>query len=355
MHQHRPGIATEAGNPSEMNVLPWHQAEFGRFVLARDKMPHALLIRGRRGTGKHLFAQALAQALLCEKPPATGAACGRCPSCGWMESAAHPDFRMLEPAAAAEDDGSGAGAERKKSSQQITIDQVRELADFVNLSSHRGGHRLVVIHPAEALNVSAANALLKNLEEPPVGVGFILVAHRAHHLLPTIVSRCRQAILPDPDPAEAAAWLHAQGIKDAALALAQAGNSPLLARQHAGDDYWQQREFLLRRIADPAFDPLQAAEQIRDYPVPDVVGWLQKWTFDLFLSKCNCGVRYNPDYGTEIAALAAHADTVQVVRFHRSTIGLQRIIHHPLNARLLFEQLLIDYAALLQRDGARQA
>lgn len=337
-----------------MNVLPWHQVEFERLVSARDRLPHALLIRGRQGIGKQLFAQVLARALLCEEPSDTGASCGRCPSCGWMEAAGHPDFRLLEPAILAEVD-EGQGADRKKPSQQITVEQVRELSGFINISSQRGGYRVMLIQPAEALNINAANALLKNLEEPPAGACFVLVAHRAHYLLPTVISRCRQVVLPDPEPGQAVAWLRAQGVEDPVLALAQTGNSPLLAQRLAGKEYWQQRDFLLRRIADRAFDPLHVAEQIRDYPIPDVVGWLQKWTFDLFLSKFQGGVRYNPDYRTEIAALAKRLDMLRVMRFHRETLRLQRVIHHPLNARLLLEQLLIDYAGLLSPGSRPEA
>lgn len=331
-----------------MTALPWHQTELERLAGDRSRMPHALLVRGRRGTGKQAFARALSRALLCESVTASGLACGQCLSCGWMESAAHPDFRLVEPAGAAEDDGGGTDSGSKRSTQQITIDQIRGLADFINISSHRGGQRVVLIQPAEALNANAANALLKSLEEPPAGVCFILVTHRVHFLLPTIVSRCRQVTLPDPGLDAAMAWLTEQGVPEPALALAQAGYSPLLAQEYAAKDYWQRREFLLRRMADTALDPLQLAEQIRDYAVPDVLGWLQKWTFDLIHSKCAGGVRYNPDYADDISRIAHLADSLQVLRFHRQAIRMQRVIHHPLNTRLLYEQLLIDYAGLLR-------
>lgn len=265
-----------------------------------------------------------------------------------MQSATHPDFRRIEPASAADDESGEAGAGGKRSSQQITIEQIRGLGDFLNISSHRGGWKMVVIQPAEALNPSAANALLKGLEEPPAGVCFILVTHRASFLLPTIVSRCRQIVLPDPHPEEAVAWLQAQGVPDPALALAQAGNSLLLAQEYAEKDYWERRDGLLQRIAASTFDPLQVADQIRDYAVPDVVGWLQKWTFDLVLNRCTGSVRYNLDYHDEISRVAQTVDTRRMARFHRETIRLQRVIHHPLNARLLIEQLLIDYAGVLR-------
>ncbi|MCI3952686.1 MAG: hypothetical protein K0R53_2184 [Burkholderiales bacterium] len=293
------------------SALPWHEAQFRRLVEERDRLPHALLVHGPQGTGKVAFARALAKSLLCESHE-SDAGCGRCAGCGWFESGTHPDFRMIEPAALAdiEQEEQGAG----KASTRILIEQIRALADFVNISSHRGGAKAVVIHPAEALNVNAANALLKNLEEPPEGTFFILVAHRIHFLLATLRSRCRQIVLPMPAPESAVAWLAAQGVREPALALAHTGNAPLLAC---------------------------------DYPLRDVVSWLQKWTFDLVLQRHLGKVRYNPDRVTAIAALAVQMEPLAMLRFHRHTLALQGVIDHPLNPRLLFEQLLLDYSRAL--------
>lgn len=338
-----------------MIVLPWHQTEFERLLAGKDRLPHALLVHGRQGVGKLPFAHGLAQSLLCENPLDPGMACERCVACHWFDSANHPDFRLIEPEALTErsDEGEAEEGAGKKPSLQITIEQIRELAGFINISSHRRGPKVILIHPAEALNVNAANALLKSLEEPPAGTHFILVAHRVDQLLPTVRSRCQYVALPGPEPGVAIDWLRAQDVPEPALALAQTGNSPLLAQQLAGKDYWQQRGFLLKCIAGGAFDPLLLAEQIRDYPVRDIVSWLQKWTFDLIFHKLLGRVRYNPDHAPGIAALAARIETLGVLRFHRELVRLQRVINHPLNARLLIEQLLLDYAGLLDTGAGR--
>jgi DNA polymerase-3 subunit delta' len=336
-----------------MRVLPWHQEEFSRLAAARERPPHALLISGRAGTGKLLFAQALAQALLCESPDDAGMPCERCASCGWMRWFGHPDFRLLEPAGATVGDEEMPAGERKKPSPHITIEQVREITDFINISSHRNGYRIILIHPAEAMNPNAANALLKGLEEAPAGVCFVLVTHRVRYLLPTVRSRCRLLALPAPAPDQAERWLSEQGVKDSALALAHTGHAPLLAQRLAREDYWEQRKLLLGQVADLTIDPLQLAERIKDFAVADVVEWLQKWTFDLALCGYAGSVRYNPDYEAEISALAKQIDLLGMLRFHRETLRLQRVIGHPLNARLLFEQLLIDYAALVRTNAPR--
>jgi DNA polymerase III subunit delta' len=333
-----------------MNVLSWHEPSFGRLVAGRSRLPHALLFHGRKGTGKLLFARSLAQILLCEATMSSGTACGQCPACGWFASGNHPDFRQIEPDSLAEQGAEGSDGKRKPS-LQIRIEQIRDLPDFINMSSHRGRAKVMLIHPAETLNANAANALLKSLEEPPSGTYFLLVAHRVHYLPPTVRSRCQQMALPGPEPEAAREWLKGEGVPDPALALAQTGNSPLLALELAGRDYWKNREFLLGGISERAFDPLSLAEQMRDYPVQDILNWLQKWTFDLIFRKSSGKVRYNPDYEDSLSSLAARIDMVKALRFHRELVRLQRVISHPFNVRLLLEQLLLDYASLL--DGAQ--
>jgi DNA polymerase-3 subunit delta' len=331
-----------------LQPLPWHAPRFEQMIHGGAALPHALLLYGAEGIGKLPFAMALAQALLCETP-VSGAACGNCPACGWMASGAHPDLRVVEPAAYAEPQDEEQPP--AKASARILIEQIRDLGEFINVASHRGRAKVIVIHPAEALNPNAANALLKSLEEPPTGTCFLLVSHRIHFLLPTIRSRCRHVALPAPDAEPAMAWLSGQGVSDPALALAHTGNAPLLAAALAQKDYWQQRDAFLHHMAGRRFDSLAAAERASDYSLRDVLGWLQKWTFDLVFAKTLGQVRYNPDRAKEIAALAPGLDPMSMLRYHRELLKLQPVIEHPLNARLLLEQLLLDYEAALKGDA----
>ena len=331
-----------------MNILPWHHGEFDRLLAEKARLPHALLIQGPHGIGKAAFAQTLAQALLCESREPSGAACGRCAACHWLEAGTHPDYRQIESESLTEADAEEQGSDKKKASLQITIEQIRALPEFIGISSHRGGPKVVLIHPAEALNINAANALLKSLEEPPAHTYFFLVSHRPHSLLPTIKSRCRQLTLQGPAQEAATAWLKSQGMANPELSLAQAGNSPLTALQFDNDEYWRLRNTFLSGIAAARFDPLALAEQVRDYPIPQVVSWLQKWSYDLVSQKFVGTIRYNPDHKTALAAAASRVDALSALRFHREMVRLQRIVNHPLNPRLLIEQLLISYAGLLQ-------
>jgi DNA polymerase III subunit delta' len=324
-----------------MYSLPWHEPVLTRILSDKPRLPHALLIHGPEGIGKSVFATAVAHGLLCESPKGI-AACGKCPACLWLEAGNHPDLRVLEPANpdTTEADDQTAPA---KGSAHIVIEQVRELADFINISSHRGGAKVVLIQPAEALNVNAANALLKSLEEPPAGVYFILMSHRPHFLPATIRSRCRHIPLACPEAGAAAEWLLAQGVRDPQLALAHTGNAAVLAHELSQGSYWTDREGFLAALSARNLDPIAMAEQVNDVGLGDVLSWLQKWTFDLVLQRTAGKVRYNPDHGKIIAALAQRINPVTMLRYHRALLQMQRIVHHPLNLRLLLEQLLIDY------------
>jgi DNA polymerase-3 subunit delta' len=330
-------------------VYPWHSERFQALLARAGRLPHALLIRGREGIGKLEFAESLARALLCENRKPGEPACSKCAACAWMEQGSHPDYRKLEPASLAEPAEAGEEGDRKKG-LQIEVDHVRGLTGFIHLTSHRRGAKVVVIHPAEALNPSAGNALLKNLEEPPPQTYFLLVAHRWHQLLPTIRSRCEQVALSAPPRALARDWLERQKLRDPDLALAHAGGAPLLALGF-DEGYWQQREALLKAITRSEFDPLSSAERLKETAPGLVVGWLQKWAADLVRHKVTGEVRYNPDYAEAVAKAATGIALPEALRFQRHMVRQQRIISHPLNARLFLEQLLLDYRALLRHVG----
>ena len=164
-------------------IYPWQASVWQRLMSDKKRVPHALLLRGQRGIGKLDFAIPFCRALLCEQLNSDHQACGVCPSCGWFEQDNHPDFRFISPEQDTSKDDDG-GTKSTKKRTQIVIDQVRGLSDFLSLSSHKSdGLRIALIHPAEGLNASAANALLKMLEEPPPNVVFILVAHQAQSKL----------------------------------------------------------------------------------------------------------------------------------------------------------------------------
>lgn len=330
---------------------PWHEAQLGALLARKERLPHALLLRGTQGIGKLAFAEALARALLCEQPAPDGKGCGRCAACAWMEQGSHPDLRRLEPEILAKSTDAEPEAEtdkkEKKPSTQIQVEQVRAIAGFINMTTQRGGMKVVLIHPAETLNINAANALLKNLEEPPPQTCFLLVSHRWHQLLPTVKSRCQHVALPPPTPEAARAWLAKQGVREPALALAHAGGAPLLAAGY-DEEYWGRREWFLKSLGQKSMNAMALAGELTDDAPALVVGWLQKWAYDIVCQQAGGEVSYNPDFAAALAGVAGRVAPQDAARFLRRMVGLQRIVAHPLNPRLFFEDLLLSYAAFAQ-------
>src|SRR5215218_365069 len=121
----------------------------------------------------------------------------------------------------------------------------------MSLSTHRAGHRVLLIHPAEAMAPAAANALLKTLEEPPPASLIVLVSDRPARLLPTIRSRCRLVTLREPPTEQALAWLREQGVPGPEAALAAAGGAPLLARDLSAPEEVEFRRRLLAELMKP--------------------------------------------------------------------------------------------------------
>lgn len=329
-----------------MIIYSWHEAVFHQLTLRAQQLPHAILLKGPAGTGKRDFAAALARGLLCEKPASPLMACGACEACHWFDTGNHPDYRLLQPeiAEAAEDDE----PTDKKKKRDISIAQVRSLSEFVNISAHRNGAKVVVIHPAEAMNVNAANALLKSLEEPPPGTCFLLVSDRPHMLPATIRSRTQQIALPPPSAKAAAEWLGKSGISHPELALAQAGGAPLLAMELDTNEYWSSRQLFLDGLSNRQFDALALADRVASQPIPQLINWLQRWSYDLACLSFGQVLRYNPDRKDALILATKRMKPLEILRFHRELVRFQRIVNHPLNPRLFIEDLLLRYGQLLR-------
>lgn len=342
-------------------IYPWQRDDWDKLQRLRAQWPHALLLHGQAGIGKLRFAQHLAQGLLCESALPNGEPCGACAACTWFAQGNHPDYRAVVPEALAGElgmgDGAGDGDDKAEAddggkkartpSKEIKIEQVRGLLDFCAVGAHRGGSRVVLIYPAEALNAAAANAILKTLEEPPAGVAFLLVSARMDRLLPTIVSRCRQWPMPTPSPEAAHAWLAGEGVDDAAAWLAQAGGAPLGALALAADENRALRDFTLKQLAaGAACDAFACGEALQKLPVPIVLGWLQRWLYDLLAERTARRPRYFPSSARELARCAAKVDPNAFARYWRTVTRERAVENHPLNARLVFEALFLGYREL---------
>jgi DNA polymerase-3 subunit delta' len=341
-------------------LYPWQTEDWAKFAALRGRLPHAVLLHGQPGIGKRDFAVHLARGLLCETPAADGQPCGTCASCHWFEQGNHPDFNLVRPEAEEEgdadgDDGAKEGAKKKAPSKVIRMEQVRRLIEAVGVGTHRGGVRVVVIYPLDMLQAEAANALLKTLEEPPPSTVFLLVTDRVDKLLPTILSRCRQIGLQPPDAESALAWLKAQGVADAPALLAESGNAPLTALQAAGDENRPLLRWLVEQLAQArAFDALAAAEQLQKMALPQVLGTVQRWVYDVLALRMNGRSRYFPALAKAAGACAEQADLQALNAFVRTLHERRRTEHHPLAIRLVLESLFLEYRQLFPATGSRR-
>lgn len=205
-HDSLDGVPAPAENPR----LYGHEA--ARKALASayrsGKLPHALLLVGPRGIGKATLAFHFANHLLSHPDPANA------PETVAAPDPASPLFRQVAS-------GAHPGVlhltrpfnERTKSFKSaLTVDEIRRIGRFLSMTSHDGGYRVVIVDPADDMNVNAANALLKNLEEPPSKTLFVLVANSLGNLLPTIRSRCQILRLAPLEPQHLAAALAGIGM-----------------------------------------------------------------------------------------------------------------------------------------------
>jgi DNA polymerase-3 subunit delta' len=251
--------------PTQAVAMPWQMTHWQRFrdLLAADRLPHAILLTGSAGTGKLQFAHALAGYLLCSAPT-DGLACHQCRSCQLLQSGTHPDLQWLQP---------------EEAGKRIKVDHVRLLVGFLTHTSQQGGKKVAIISPAESMNINAANALLKSLEEPAADTFLLLVADSPARLLPTIRSRCQLTTLPKPDSQQSMAWL-AQFVVNTSQAealLLESSGEPLTALKLLESDGLERSQLLDKgfyNMLQGRQSTVGLAAQMLEYELVDILLWL---------------------------------------------------------------------------------
>jgi len=333
-------------------TLPWLAAP--AHDIATRQRGHALLVQGNPGDGVFELALRVTRSWLCESG-AGDAPCGRCPACHLLATNSHPDFRALLPELTqvelgwsvggndAPEAGDGEGKGKRKPSREIRIDAVRDAIDWTQRSSSRGRAKVLLLFPADAMNLVASNALLKTLEEPPQGVRLLLVCEDAERLLPTLRSRCQKLLFAGPSPEQALAWLQGQGVGDAPVLLAAAGGHPLAARRLAADGFdaaaWTA---LPRRIAEGRWEPPAGTA------LPRLREVLQKLCHDAMAVAAGAPPRYFPPQ-----SLPAAAAWPKLADWSQSLARLARHDEHPFNAPLITDSLLAEAKAVWARPRGR--
>jgi DNA polymerase-3 subunit delta' len=376
-------MAIENSDHESTKLLPWFDGLGKEFNL--EATPQAILFHGQPGIGKFDFARWLSKALLCEADLfSTGhKPCNTCEACRWFDTGNHPDFIALLPqslkgrlvnaelegspkidpvASETQDDGDG-----KKESAFIKIDEVRAALGSINIGSHRGGKRIILIYPLESLREDASNTLLKSLEEPNPDTIFILVSDRLDRVLPTIRSRCQLIALPKPSRDLALDWLQSElkllltdtvRFEELEATIDEYAGAPLSARdqilaRHLGDDkdgtalaIHATRALLEELSKGPQISYLECAEKVQKAPYSALLMCMQRWLFDLQLSRQLGEVRYYRRHAQRIGQLASQLQLAKAQRLWSTLTLARRHENHPLSTRVQMESMLLQYQQL---------
>ena len=321
-------------------VYPW-QENLWQQLAGRAQHAHAYLLHGAAGIGKRALAERLMARLLCLSPNGLDA-CGNCKSCHLLAAGTHPDNFVLEP---------------EEADKPIKVDQVRELVEFVVQTAQLGGRKVVLLEPAEAMNLNAANALLKSLEEPSGNTVLLLISHQPSRLLPTIKSRCVQQACPLPSEAVSLVWLAQalpeQGDEERADLLTLAAGSPLAAlRMHAQGVREQRAQAVegVKKLLKQQVSSSQLAESWNALPLNLLFDWFCDWAqlmlrYQLTRDEEGLG---QADMRKVVQYLADKTAQDKVLAIQEWLLAQRQKVMGKanLNRVLLLEALLVQWAAL---------
>lgn len=311
------------------------RARFGA-LQAQGRMPHGVLLTGVPGAGQVEIAAWLAARLLCRA--GDGRPCGQCADCRLFRAGSHPDLRWV-----------GVLPDKK----DIGIDQLRKLSEVLSMRSYRGGAKVAVIAPADAMSPKAHNALLKTLEEPASETYLVLTASRVERIPKTILSRCMRMAMPLPVADDALAWLAGQGVSQQGAAFLElASGAPFRALEYQEDGLGSLEAEMQEAVAaavDGRLDFVAFADHCARNSPGARLAWLESWlTRSLKDASLASDVVNNnrlpwlrpPGLETKIRAGFGLLDQLREAR---------RQMGGSLNMQLLFEGLAVSLAALVGR------
>lgn len=314
-------------------LYPWQQGLWQRLApaLLGNRLAHALMMTGPAGVGKQRLAMVLAQALLCPRAAADAQPCGECRCCRQVAAGTHADYSVLQP---------------EEGKRNIRVEQVRQFRRSLFLTAQGSHGRVGVIAPAEALNASAANSLLKVLEEPPAGSHILLLSERPATVIATIRSRCQRFAVPVPTGTEIDHWL-AQQSPDVVAAMDLARGAPLRAIQLAQQDIAaaQVRWFdALVALLTLQTDTVTLAGDWKNESLTDLVGWLYLCLADTLKLACGADTSacINHRHATQLQSVAECLDSERIRRYIPRVVQARRLLESNADVQLMLEQLLID-------------
>jgi DNA polymerase-3 subunit delta' len=346
------------------NLHPWNQDKALRLIRDRERLSHALLLAGQKGLGKEAFSEWLAQVMLCVRPEPDGQPCGHCQNCVLFVAGTHPDVHVVQPESRYKNtDGLLARyalryppedkSRDSKESTVIRIDQIRALIANSQTRPQIAQSKVLILSPADSMNINASNSLLKLLEEPPPDSFLILVAHRPSRLSATIRSRCARLEFHVPDTALARGWLESQGVPVAEInvLLALAGGAPLEARILAGSGFLAQRAELqedMEKLAAGQGDVLASAARWKGLGAERCLAWLQGWLADLAVLMLHGEQAHlrNADMRTRLQALEKRLHLKSIFWYAESVARNRNLLGGSLDEQLILEDTLINWTEL---------
>lgn len=328
-------------------ILPWHNQQWQQIMHARqlNRLPHALLLKGVAGVGKAHFADCLIRVLLCQQAFETTAAqlqrieaCqgeSLCHACRLVQGRVHPNVLWIEPEKGV-----------------IKIDQIRSASEFASQSALQGDLHFIIIHPASAMNVNAANALLKTLEEPASGAMLILLCDQDKHLPATILSRCQHIHFTLPARNVAEAWLKQElgnEQADLRLLLNLANGAPLTVLQLLADDrlhFRKQLFSILQSLTAETIDPVNAAKTLLDMELLPFIDFSLSWLLDLIRLNVEANEMINTDYKQPLEAASQKMPLALNIELMTTLQQIRQQILSGINfnKQLMMETILIQWS-----------
>ncbi len=336
-------------------IYPWLLPQWQQLMSLhqQQRMPHAILLTGSAGLGKTALAHALGHAVLCQQPlsaeqsssgQVSGRACGHCASCRLLSAGTHPDYYRLKPLPPEK-------SKSKKPVLSIRIDAIRRLCNSLNQTSQMSGYRVAIIESAEMLNISAANSLLKTLEEPGEHTLIILVTSSPNRLPVTIRSRCQQLKIPVPAFPKVQQWLLENGtfdqLEQAEHAFKLAHDAPLAALEVSTQT--EQRELLANALLARfnRENVLSYSLKLSQCDKQQVLGWMLDWVNDLIYlitpAQTVTGRLVNQANLKPLQQLAERADRKRLFELQSQLLQTLQQGSIALNEQLLWENLLLSW------------
>lgn len=321
-------------------LVPWLHEPLRRIEAAHagGRLGHASLVVGPRGVGKINLARVVAERLL--TPPAAP------PAMLTAEDAAaamrdrhlpadhHPDLHWVFP---------------EEDKHTISVEQIRGVGEVLALKAYAGAAKVVIVEPADAMTVQAANSLLKTLEEPPSDTFLLLVSHRPERLASTIRSRCQQVHVAAPTAAELAAWFGARPAAELGDLALLTGGAPVAMAELAGQEKWnivnKLDDDLLSVSQDKADLQAVAASWIKTGP-ERVLPWLCARLANAIRARAGAGGSTTPVTDTRAATLHNAWRNLTLARLIDQHGRVERLLNQTgsgLNLELALQVLLIDF------------